>query len=97
MKFNPLDEKDAAEFVGGASRGVAYLAKLTNGKTDPLRPENPLMYMAGLFTASGVQALWRHDLISLSPLMGISGESNCGRSFGWQLISCGCDSLVVTG
>jgi len=97
VKIKPLDEKDAMDFVGGASLGAVYLARLTEGKTDPLGPENPLMYMTGPFTASGVPASSRHDVISLSPLTGIFGESNCGGSFGWQLKSCGYDGVVITG
>jgi aldehyde:ferredoxin oxidoreductase len=97
VKIKPLDEKDAEDFVGGASLGAAYLARLTDGETDPLGPENPLMYMNGPFTASGVPASSRHDVISLSPLTGIFGESNCGGAFGWQLKSSGYDGLVITG
>jgi aldehyde:ferredoxin oxidoreductase len=97
VQLKPLEEKDALNFLGGSSLGAAYLARLTDGKTDPLGSENPLMFMTGPFTASGVPASSRHDVISLSPLTGIFGESNCGGSFGWQLKSCGYDGLVITG
>jgi aldehyde:ferredoxin oxidoreductase len=97
VQLKPLDEKDAMNFLGGSCLGAAYLARLTDGKTDPLGPENPLMFMTGPFTASGVPASSRHDVISLSPLTGIFGESNCGGAFGWQLKSCGYDGLVITG
>jgi aldehyde:ferredoxin oxidoreductase len=97
VQLKPLDERDAMNFLGGSCLGAAYLARLTDGKTDPLGPENPLMFMTGPFTASGVPASSRHDVISLSPLTGIFGESNCGGGFGWQLKSCGYDGLVITG
>jgi aldehyde:ferredoxin oxidoreductase len=93
----PLDEKDAQDFVGGASLGAAYLARLVSANTDPLGPDNPLIYMTGPFTASTVPASSRHEVISLSPLTGIFGESNCGGSFGWQLKRSGFDGLVITG
>ncbi len=91
------DEKDSQDFVGGASLGAAYLARLTGADTNPLGPGNPLIFMTGPFTASGVPASSRHDVISLSPLTGIFGESNCGGSFGWQLKRSGFDGLVITG
>ena len=97
VQLKPLDEKEAMNFLGGSCLGAAYLARLTDGKTDPLGPENPLMFMTGPFTASGVPASSRHDVISLSPLTGIFGESNSGGAFGWQLKSCGYDGLVITG
>jgi aldehyde:ferredoxin oxidoreductase len=92
-----LDIKDAEDFVGGASLGAAYLARLTGSDTDPLGPDNPLMFMAGPFTATRVPASSRHEVISLSPLTGIFGESNCGGSLGWQLKRSGFDGLVITG
>lgn len=97
VEVKPLDGKDAQDFVGGASLGAAYLARLVGADTDPLGPDNALLFMTGPFTASGVPASSRHDVISLSPLTGIFGESNCGGSFGWQLKRSGFDGLVITG
>ncbi|MFH1479933.1 MAG: aldehyde ferredoxin oxidoreductase family protein [Pseudomonadota bacterium] len=96
-EFRPLEKKDTEEFVGGASLGAAYLARLTGSDTDPLGPDNPLIFMTGPLTASRVPASSRHEVISLSPLTGIYGESNCGGSFGWQLKRAGFDGLVITG
>ncbi len=97
VEVRPLDGKDSQDFVGGASLGAAYLARLVGADTDPLGPDNALLFMTGPFTASGVPASSRHDVISLSPLTGIFGESNCGGSFGWQLKRSGFDGLVITG
>jgi aldehyde:ferredoxin oxidoreductase len=97
VSIRPIEEKDLQVFVGGASLGAAYLARLVAADTDPLGPDNPLIFMTGPFMASGVPASSRHDVISLSPLTGIFGESNCGGSFGWQLKRSGFDGLVITG
>jgi aldehyde:ferredoxin oxidoreductase len=97
VEVKPIDGKDSQDFVGGASLGAAYLARLVGADTDPLGPDNALIFMTGPFTASGVPASSRHDVISLSPLTGIFGESNCGGSFGWQLKRSGFDGLVITG
>jgi aldehyde:ferredoxin oxidoreductase len=97
VEVKPFDGKEAQDFVGGASLGAAYLARLVGPDTDPLGPDNALIFMTGPFTASGVPASSRHDVISLSPLTGIFGESNCGGSFGWQLKRSGFDGLIITG
>ncbi len=97
VEVRSLDIKDAEDFAGGASLGAAYLARLTGSDTDPLGPGNPLIFMVGPFTATRVPASSRHEVISLSPLTGIYGESNCGGSLGWQLKRSGFDGLAITG
>ena len=97
VEVRPLDEKDARDFVGGGSVGAAILARLTGAKTDPLGPDNPIIFMCGPFTATKVPASSRHEVVSLSPLTGIYGEANCGGTFGWQLKRSGFDGLVITG
>ncbi|MCX5908102.1 MAG: aldehyde ferredoxin oxidoreductase family protein [Deltaproteobacteria bacterium] len=97
VKVKPIAETDMQDFMGGSSLGAACLARLVGGDTDPLGPDNPVIYMTGPFTASGVPASSRHEVISLSPLTGIYGESNSGGSFGWQLKRSGFDGLVITG
>ena len=95
-EIRSIDEKDRDLFAGCASLGAVYLARLVDGKTDPLGPENPLIFMTGPFAASGVPASSRHNVISLSPLTGIYGESNSGGSFGWQLKRTGFDGIPST-
>jgi len=97
VEVRPLEKKEPEDFVGGASLGAAILARLIRFDTDPLGPDNPLIFMTGPFTATKVPASSRHEVITLSPLTGIYGESNSGGSFGWQLKRCGLDGLVVTG
>ena len=97
VEIRPLEASDAETFVGGGTLGAAYLARMIGPDTDPLGPENPLIFMLGPFTATRVPAASRHEVISLSPLTGIYGESNCGGSLGWQLKTSGYDGLVITG
>jgi aldehyde:ferredoxin oxidoreductase len=92
-----MSKTDVEHFIGGGSLGALFLSRLITAGTDPLGPENPLIFMVGPFTATRVPASSRHEVISLSPLTGIYGESNCGGSFGWQLKRSGFDGLVITG
>jgi aldehyde:ferredoxin oxidoreductase len=97
VEVRSLESRDAEDFVGGGSLGAAYLARLIQSDTDPLGPDNPLIFMVGPFTSTRVPASSRHEVVSLSPLTGIYGESNCGGSLGWHLKRSGYDGLVITG
>jgi aldehyde:ferredoxin oxidoreductase len=97
IEVRPIGEEDAQRYVGGANLGAAYLARLTDGDTDPLGPDNPLIYMTGPFTATGVPGGSRHEIIALSPQTGIYGESNSGGAFGRHLKLSGLDGIVFTG
>ena len=93
----PLDPTDEELFIGGANLGAAILARETGAETEPLGPDNPLIFMTGPFTATRVPSGSRHEVISLSPQTGIYAESNCGGSFGWRLKRSGFDGLVIKG
>jgi aldehyde:ferredoxin oxidoreductase len=97
VEIKALDDKEVESFGGGAGLGAAYLARLTDAGTDPMGPDNPLIFMTGPFMATRVPASSRHEVVALSPLTGIYGESNCGGSVGWQLKRSGLDGLVITG
>lgn len=97
VEVRPLDEDKVGAFAGGSGLGAALLAGLTGPLTDPLAPDNPLIFLTGPFTATGVPASSRHQVVSLSPLTGIYGESNCGGSLSWHLKRAGTDGLVITG
>ncbi len=97
VDVRPLDEAEATAFFGGGNLGATILARLTDARTDPLDPDNPLIFMTGPLTATGVPFSSRHEVISLSPLTGTYAESNCGGSLAWQLKRSGFDGLVITG
>ncbi len=97
VSYRPIDERDIDAYCGGAVLGAAILARLIRPGLDPLDPDNPLIFMTGAFTGSRIPAGSRHELVSLSPLTGIYGESNCGGAFGAALKHGGLDGLVITG
>lgn len=97
IEAKPLDEQDVREFVGGSNLAASILAKLIDADTDPLGPENPLIFMTGPFTATRAPSGSRHTIVSLSPQTGIFAESNSGGSMGWHLKRAGWDGLVITG
>jgi aldehyde:ferredoxin oxidoreductase len=97
IDIRPFEPGDTDNFIGGSNMGTALLARLTGADTDPLGPENPLIFMTGPFTATRVPAGSRYQILGLSPLTGIFGEANCGGAFPRQLKGAGLDGLVFTG
>ena len=97
IEFREVGSKDLGDFIGGGNLGAAILARLVDGDTDPLSPGNPLIMLTGPFTAAGVPGGNRHEVVALSPLTGIYGESNSGGAFGRVFKLTGVDGIVFTG
>jgi aldehyde:ferredoxin oxidoreductase len=70
-----LEEEWAQQFIGGRGLGPKFLYEMTDERTDPLGPENPLIFITGPFTGTSVPLSGRHAVVSRSPLTGIFGES----------------------
>jgi aldehyde:ferredoxin oxidoreductase len=97
IKVEGLKEEWLNQFIGGSGLGAKYLFEMTNEKTDPLGPENPLIFMTGPFTGTSVPLSGRHAVVSRSPLTGIFGESDVGGTWGAQLKKAGFDGIILTG
>jgi aldehyde:ferredoxin oxidoreductase len=70
---------------------------MTDERTNPLGPENPLIFMTGPFTGTSVPLSGRHAVVSQSPLTGIFGESDVGGTWGANLKKAGFDGTIITG
>jgi aldehyde:ferredoxin oxidoreductase len=83
--------------VGGRAL-VAYLLlrDLAPG-TDPLSPDNLLIFAPGLMQGTGFPGAGRHGLGAKSPLTGALGSSEVGGWWGHELKRAGLDALVVRG
>jgi aldehyde:ferredoxin oxidoreductase len=92
-----IDGETLLLYMGGSGIGSKILYEETSEATDPLGPENRLIFMTGLFTGSSVPASGRHSIISKSPLTNIYGESDIGGSWGVTLKGAGYDGVVITG
>jgi aldehyde:ferredoxin oxidoreductase len=92
-----IGTEDLRLYMGGSGIGAKILYEETSAGTDPLGPENPLIFMTGLFTGSLVPLSGRHSVVSKSPLTGIYGESDVGGSWGNALKRAGYDGVMVIG
>jgi aldehyde:ferredoxin oxidoreductase len=92
-----LKEERTSQFIGGSGLGAKFLYEMTDGQTNPLGPENPLIFMTGPFTGTAVPLSGRHAVVSRSPLTGIFGESDVGGTWGAHLKKAGFDGIIIVG
>ncbi|MHA1327393.1 MAG: aldehyde ferredoxin oxidoreductase family protein, partial [Promethearchaeota archaeon] len=91
----PLNEEYASNFLGGAGYCVRYLFDHLDKNTDPLSPDNILMFMTGPLCGSNAPTSGRFVVCAKSPLTGLWGESNCGGFFGPELKKAGYDGIII--
>jgi aldehyde:ferredoxin oxidoreductase len=93
----PLDEAHARDLVGGSGLAARIVYDRTDGDTDPLGADNPLVLMTGPLVGTAMPSAGRCSVCALSPLTGIWGESNTGGFVGPELRFAGYDGVVVSG
>ena len=92
-----LNKQDVDLYIGGSGLGAKILYDETDEKTNPLGPENVLIFMTGPYTGTPVLCSSRFSVVSKSPLTGIFGEANSGGSWGEAFKKSGFDGLVIKG
>ncbi len=97
IETRELDPGLARKYIGGSGIGARLLYDLTGADTDPLGPDNPLIFLTGPCAGTRVPTSGRHQVVAKSPLTGIWGESDIGGTWGKQLKEAGFDGVVVTG
>lgn len=97
LNIKEWEEKLLQTYVGASGLGAKILYEETGPGTDPLSPENVLIFITGPLTGTMVPTSGRHQIISKSPLTGIYGESDAGGYWGTALKKAGYDGIVVKG
>src|SRR4030042_5704965 len=91
------DKQFYRSYLGGPGIGLCYLWKETSSLTDPLGPENVLVFATGLLTGTQAPCVPRFTVCARSPLTGGCGKSEAGGYWGPQLKRAGFDAVVVRG
>jgi aldehyde:ferredoxin oxidoreductase len=95
---NELIKEDILKkFIGGRGLGVKILFDELRPGTDPLSPENKLLFLTGPCTGSLFPLSGRFHVVTKSPLTGGIGDSNCGGDWGPELKFAGFDGILVEG
>ena len=89
-------EETLRHYFGGSGLAASVLLDRFDPSIDAFHPDNPLIFMTGLFTGVPVPCGCRISICSKSPL-GHWGEANAGGYWGPELKFTGFDGLIITG
>ena len=92
-----IDEKLLREFIGGAGLGTRLLYDMIDKETDPLGPDNPLLYLTGPLCGTMAPTGSKSTFCSKSPKTGLLGYSTVGGHMGADLKFAGYDGIIFTG
>ena len=92
-----IPKKWMRQFLGGAGLASKYLFEEVPADTDPLGPENKLIFMSGPLTGTSSASASRYSVVAKSPLTGIWGHGNSGGSFGPAIKRAGYDGFIIEG
>ncbi len=96
-KEEQLDEGLMRNYLGGVGYGSRVLFSELDEKTDPLGPENKLLFATGLLTGNNMPGGGSVEICFKSPLTGGWGESRSGGNFGPDLRKTGYDYVIFEG
>lgn len=97
VSSEPVTKEQRELFLGGRGLGVEILFRELPRGTDPLSPENKLVFATGPLTGTGAPTSGRYSVVTRSPLTRTIFDSNSGGHFGVQLKRSGWDAVVVEG
>jgi aldehyde:ferredoxin oxidoreductase len=93
----PYDESLALNFLGGRGFAAKILWDTLKQGTDPLSPENKLIFATGPLTGIGLPNSGKLVIASKSPLTGGYGDGNSGSWAAVSIRKAGYDALVIEG
>jgi aldehyde:ferredoxin oxidoreductase len=97
IREEPVEERVAADFIGGSGFGIYYLYRDLMANIDPLSEQNKLLFVAGPLAGTNAQAVSRWLVCTKSPLTGAFARSSCGADFGAWLKFSGYDFIMIEG
>ncbi|MBT3366032.1 MAG: aldehyde ferredoxin oxidoreductase family protein [Nitrospina sp.] len=93
----PLSEKLRLDYLGGRGINSRILYDEVKAGTDPLGPDNKLIFGVTPLTGAGLIQAARCHASAKSPLTGILGDSNVGGHFGPEVKWAGYDNIILEG
>ena len=92
-----LDKSLAHRFLGGRGFNSKLLYDAVGPDTDPLGPENLLMFATGPLVGTMFPTASRFNVSAKSPQTGILGDTNAGGHFASEMKFAGYDQIVLEG
>ncbi|MFZ5943037.1 MAG: aldehyde ferredoxin oxidoreductase family protein [Bacillota bacterium] len=97
VKYEDIEENLLKNYLGGRGLNAKLLYDMTDAETDPLGPDNPLIFSTGPLTGSLIPTNGRYTVTAKSPLTGIFGDGNSAGFWASELKYAGFDAVVITG
>ncbi|KON26508.1 hypothetical protein AC480_05555 [miscellaneous Crenarchaeota group archaeon SMTZ1-55] len=110
VSYRSLDDvcPDFRDYVGGRGLGVRVLFNEVGPETDPLGPENVLMFSTGPLTGTSVSGSGRYCVVTKSPLIrpkvpgsgersGAVVDAHSGGDWSDEFKHAGFDAIIVRG
>ena len=96
-KVEPLNMEWAELYLGERGLATKYLWESMDPKTDPMSPENVLIFATGPLTGTMASTSGRYAVVTKGPLTNAIACSNSGGKFGAELKYAGYDLLILEG
>lgn len=97
MKERATMEFDPREYLSGVGFNARLLYREIPAGTDPLGPDNVLVFNAGVLAGTNVPTACRTEASALSPATGLFGTANSGNYWGSELKFAGYDGVIIRG
>jgi aldehyde:ferredoxin oxidoreductase len=97
IKEEPLDEESARLFLGGSGLGTKIIHDEVPGDTDPLGPDNKLLFMTGPLTGTPFPTTTRYEVCTKSPLTNMWLAASSAGWWARDFKLAGYDGLIVEG
>ena len=95
ISVKTTDEMFCRRYFGGAGFIAYYLMRVLKPGTDPLSPDNKLIFAAGPVTGVPLSGSGRNCVGAKSPLTGGFGKSEVGGYWGAELKHAGYDAIII--
>jgi aldehyde:ferredoxin oxidoreductase len=97
IKSEPLNMDWAQKYLGQRGLATKYLVEEIDPKTDPLGPNNKLIFTTGPLTGTAASTGGRYSVVTKGALTNAIACSNSGGYFGAELKFAGWDMIIVEG
>lgn len=97
VSLQSFSDEVLRKYIGGTGLGTKILFDETDANTDPLGPENLLIFNTGPLVGTKAPNFGRYHVVTKSPLTGKYAEANSGGKFGPALRKAGYDGIIITG
>ncbi|MBW2149549.1 MAG: aldehyde ferredoxin oxidoreductase family protein [Deltaproteobacteria bacterium] len=92
-----LSEQIYRTYLGGSALALYYLLRELKPGTDPLGPDNLLIFASNVVSGAPVAGLTRYSVAARSPLTCAFGEAEAGGFWGPELKMAGFDAIIIKG